>query len=196
MKRPAFKRSEQPAAGPNLRPRNFKEEADQIRTDYLRILQTQFFLEDPRRFYAHRYQLLQAITWPQRMMLKMGVFMPFDTQRGILDLIISDIKKKGNTSSINHFGGYFLHCVQTHVKLRLDHYYDDAKAAAAVAVSSLPLDAILAGAVPQEGVMTEGRAAEYQIEIADTFKPKRRPKAEKPSPKKSDDQMALFTLGS
>jgi hypothetical protein len=176
--------------GPNIKPRDWKEEADRMLREYLYTIQNQFYLTDRRLFFKHRYMHVQAITWPQRIMVKMGVFLPFATQRRILDNIISDIKRKG-TDAIDHFGGYFLHCVQTHIKLRQDLYYNEAKAAAAKPVAGMPLEAILQGVRIEDRAMTEARAAEYQLEIANTFKPKRRQKKAPEPPKKADNQLDL-----
>lgn len=170
-------------------------EAQKLVRDYLSVLQNQFYYEDPRRFFAQRDMLVQAITWPTRELKGMEVWLPLDRIRQILDEIILGIKRKGNTANISHFGGYFLICVQSHVQKRKDHLYDEGKTARAKAIGSMPLQEILAGAKVGDDQASAARVADHLLQIATMFKPKRRPKAEKPAPeppKAQGDQLSLF----
>jgi len=158
--------------------RDEKSEAQVIMQDYLRVLRGQFYGDNQRRFYLHQFMLMQAIAYPAKSLGKMGVALPGDRIREILDEIIKGIKQKGNTGIVEHFGGYFLTCVQSHMKIRQEHYYNEAKTALAKAVSSMPLKDILKGAaaLPEAPEETPAQICERLVEIAAAFKPRRKAK--------------------
>jgi hypothetical protein len=170
-------------------------EAQSIINDYLHMIRNQFYPDDQRRFFAHRYMLVQAIAWPARVLGEMEVWLEPQRIRQILNEIIQGIKHHGDTEGVKHFGAYFLSSVQKHVQKRKDHLYDEGKTARATAVGKMPLNQILAGAKVVEEAETAAQTSERLVQIADMFRPKRRQKAApKPPepPKKSDDQLSLF----
>lgn len=161
-----------------MNPRDEKGEAQAIMHDYLRVIRSQFYLDDERRFYAHKAMHMQAISYPAKVLKKLGVWLPPKRIRQILDEIIRGIKQKGNTVNIEHFGGYFLTCVQSHVNKRRDRFYEEGKTARALGVGEMPLEEILAGAkVAEIQPETAEQTVERLVEIAAAFRPRRKPKA-------------------
>jgi tRNA nucleotidyltransferase/poly(A) polymerase len=153
--------------------RDEKGEAKAIIEDYLRVLRSQFYLDDDRRFFAQRYMLVQALAWPARAMREMGVWLPPERIRQILGEIIQEIKRHGATDQIRHFGAYFLHTVQAHVKHHRTAYYEEGKTARAVSVDSMPLERLLEGVKCSDQAETPAQTTDRLVEIADMFRPKR-----------------------
>lgn len=159
--------------------------AKKLLQDYLHILQSQFYGDDPRLFFKHRYMLIQAIAAPAKALKKLGVWLPDKRLREILNDIILGIKQKGDTGNVNHFAAYFLTCVQSHMRVRNDHYYEEGKVARARSVAKMPLEDILQGVTVTEEE-TPAQTIDRLVELATTFKPKRRAK------NTPDNQLPLF----
>jgi uncharacterized membrane protein len=167
-----------------MNPRNDKGEAKAITDYYLRHIQQQFYPDDERLYYKHRFMLIQAIAYPAKAMKEMGVWLPPSRIREILSEVIREIKHHGDTAHIKHFGAYFLHAVQTHIRIRREKFYEEGKTARALPVDSMPIAQILAGITVQEDETPE-QTTDRLVEIASMFKPKRRQKA-------PASQMSLF----
>jgi hypothetical protein len=154
-----------------------RDAAQAIMQDYLRVLRTQFYLDDERLFYKHKFMLMQGIAYPAKVLKKLGVWLPPKRICQILDEIIRGIQQKGNTAHIDHFCGYFLTCVQSHVNKRRDRFYDEGKTARALAVGEMPLQDILKGVTVKEApTETAEQTVERLVEIAAAFRPRRKPK--------------------
>lgn len=136
-----------------------KQEAEEIMRDFLHVLKNQFYADDEKRFWKHRYILIQAIAWPASTLKQMGVWLPAKRLREILTEIVDTVKHHGATGQVAHFGGYFLHCVQAHMHHRRERFYEEGKTARAAAVAKLPLDAILSGVTVSDGEETTDRLA-------------------------------------
>jgi hypothetical protein len=157
--------------------RDEKGNAEQLMKDFLHVLRGQFYGDDEPRFYAHKNMLMQAIAWPARVMVELGVWLPDKRLREILGEIIKGIKQKGNTGAVKHFGAYFLHSVQAHMKIRQDHYYQEGKTARSQPVDRLPFQEMLKSAtVADQAEETPAQTCERLVQIAEAFKPKRRKK--------------------
>ena len=96
--------------------------------DELRIIRREFYPVE-KKFYQDRRDLIAAITWPARWLNERGVKAPASMYRKILQTVIAGVKRHANRARIRHFGLYFLHTVQEHMRHHGDAYYYNAKAA-------------------------------------------------------------------
>lgn len=159
-----------------------KSAAAQLVDDYLRTIQSQFYTgkADLRQFYAQRFMLVQGIATPAKVLKSLGVWLPDKRLREILDDVILGIKRKGNTGGVKHWGAYFLTCIQSHMQIRKDHYYEEGKQHRAKGVATMPMENILKGVTV--GDESTGHIVDALVEVAAAFKPHRRKKAVKPAP--------------
>ena len=86
--------------------------------DYLRSLRGQFFPDAPKKFAQQKSFLIQALAYPLQFLNDRGVWLPEKRIRQILNEVLTGIKQHGSTSEIRFFGGYFLDCVQKHMKFK------------------------------------------------------------------------------
>lgn len=96
-------------------------------TDYLHVLRTQFYPDDPAGFGQQYSMLVLAITTPANWLEDRGVQLPEKRLREILDEIIVGIKRFGDTGHVKFFCRYFLFAVQEHMKHHGERYYEEGK---------------------------------------------------------------------
>lgn len=103
--------------------------AETLMEDLLRHLRQQFYYGQTKPFQQQRKMLQEALTTPAAWLYARGVTLSEPRLREILMEIITGIKRHGDTGSIRFFAGYFLNCVQKHMKFNGDRYYQEGKAA-------------------------------------------------------------------
>lgn len=132
--------------------------AETLLSEYLGMLRRQFYTDD-KAFFQQRRLLIKALTLPARWFEKRGVFADDRDYRKILDEVIQGIKRHGDTGAIKYFSGYFLLCLQTHMKHHEEAYYDRAKSSRRKMDAAL--NQIRASLTPQESParLTEDLAA-------------------------------------
>lgn len=101
--------------------------AAEIVEDYLHKIRSQFYPDDFKKFAQQRAMLIKGITHLASWLKMRGTRLPDRRYRQILDDIINDIKRHGQTGKIQYFCRYFLHVVQTHVQHHDEEYYAEAK---------------------------------------------------------------------
>jgi hypothetical protein len=103
--------------------------APEIINDLLHVLQSQFYPDNAKEFYQSRRILLKAITYPAGQLHENGVRLTDDRYKKIIMDVIDGIKRHGDTGHIRFFAGYFLNCIQKHMKHHGYKYYDEGKQA-------------------------------------------------------------------
>lgn len=101
--------------------------ASDIVKNNLHRLKNQFYPDDEKRFFQQRGMLIKAITHPASYLKDRGVRLSTDELQAILDTIIRGIMHHGNTGRIGFVGAYILKCVQDHMKIQGDVYYEKGK---------------------------------------------------------------------
>jgi hypothetical protein len=93
------------------------------------MLRDQFYFDRPKKAFFYDHSLLvDAVTYPAGWLFRKGMTreFPADRYREVLLSIVQDIKRHA-TGEIRHFGRYFLHAVQEHMKHQGDRYYEECK---------------------------------------------------------------------
>ncbi|HEX4084331.1 MAG TPA: hypothetical protein VHY22_05435 [Chthoniobacteraceae bacterium] len=97
--------------------------------EFMREINEKFYFSGPKKaFFWDRSLLIQAIQFPAVYLFDRGIRreFPVERYRELLTGIIDGIYKHGN-SKVEHFGRYFLTCVQTHMRSHHgDDYYQEA----------------------------------------------------------------------
>jgi hypothetical protein len=114
-------------------------------TDYLNAIRGQFYADDFKKFSQQKVCLIQAIAYPVQYLDERGVWLPEKRVRQILNIVLREIKNFGATDKIRYFGGYFLDCVQKHMRHHDEAYYNEAKPFRQVTAGSMPLKDIIGG---------------------------------------------------
>lgn len=102
----------------------------------LHRLRTQFY-ESEKEFFQQRSILMKAITYPSFWLEERGVRLPAEKLNSILDTIIRGIMHHGATRQIGYFCAYFLKCVQDHMRMQGERYYDEAKSLRSITETAL-----------------------------------------------------------
>lgn len=97
-------------------------ESKQLVVDYLSVLGSQFFLDNPNDYFKAKNFLIRGITTPARWAVKKGVYLDDKHYRKILNIVINGIKRFGATANIGYFPGYFLACLQRHLSKNEERY--------------------------------------------------------------------------
>lgn len=95
-----------------------------IAKEFLYKVRQQFFPDDQKKFYQQQWLILKSLNYPAAWLKKRGVFWPADRYRKLLDTILTEIKRHGDTGNIQYFAGYLAHTIQTHMKHHEEEYYD------------------------------------------------------------------------
>lgn len=111
--------------------------ADLVKVN-LHRLRTQFY-ESEKEFFQQRSILVKAITYPSFWLEERRVRLPAEKLNAILDTIIRGIMHHGATHQIGYFCAYFLKCVQDHMRMQGECYYEEAKSLRTITETALDL---------------------------------------------------------
>jgi hypothetical protein len=111
--------------------------APEFLNEQLALIRKTFFAgKTDRQFFQEQDLILQAIAFPAKHLKeRYGVKAPDSVYRKGLMTVIETVVAKGNRAKIARFSVYFLHCVQEHLRIHGEEYYEDAKASMRLAVT-------------------------------------------------------------
>ena len=128
--------------------------------------------------------MLTAITTPAKYLADRGVSLSEARYRQILMDQITGIKQHGDTAKIKSFCGYFLHCIQKHMQIHGERYYNEGK------VARNQVDKVLSRIQPGQAAPDQDNTTERLAELHAMLKsgmPRRK--------KKSAGKVSTFKQG-
>lgn len=113
-----------------VEPRPKTEATRDVTLALVYAVRDQLYRDDQRHlFHGQLKDLKRAVTWPAKWMNEKALFVTAERYQEIILEQLQEIKRNGNTGSINYWPRYLLTCLQKHFIHQGERYYEEGKAA-------------------------------------------------------------------